>query len=635
MDYSPNIRAGFTGGLKSYQDAMSVGPQTKAIVAKAQYEKAADEQKGRLLAPEEEVLIQDYRNKKAQGVLAARSIGAISALDPNAIGSVEQIAADQNRGVGATAQGTSGSGFRNIAGPGMPPLIQTANGVITQGYPAAFMNKGMPGSITTMEAGSAADNAQGEQMVYVQQYSANALGQPIPIGGKTLITRSSLAALQASNQFLAPQPAPVATAAPAPAAAPAPGASLLGSFATPPAAAATPVNVAAVPLVTSSVDGTAGTPIATPAATPAVTSAVTPPPPALVLPTPANSAVNPTTPNNPPFVQGFGYLNSKQDTVWGPGKNPEDATKRAIVGGYPATVKNINWQSTPGSANSRLLSEQNEASKELKGAGETIATLQKVNSMIGRSLNIGDKVSTYAKLPFIGGFINDIRRVINPDIQALEGLQAQAGQSQAKGIVGGRVAVTEMQQITQALGGLNVTNDVRKELGLAFIVGNQDAIDYFRAKEKYANAYGVITGFDDKYDEYSTLNPLGSSDLLPGDKDWKLNENRITWNLYNALKNKGYSNPNEIALQHDELINRKTGQFNYNALPDGPDAPWTPADVLPLANKPSAEGPISNATSKQPQDLKSFIDLNLRGLDGKIRSKEDILKLFNEATGGK
>ena len=637
MDYSPNIRAGFTGGLKSYQDAMSVGPQTKAIIAKAKYEQAADEQKGRLLAPEEEVLIQEYRNKKGQGLLTGRSIEALASLKPYSMGSNEQFARDQALGAGATARGMADKGFRNIAEPGMPPLIQTPSG-ITQGYPAAFMNKGMPGSISTMEVGSAPDNTQtGEAMVYVQQYSANALGQLIPIGGKTLITKSSLAALQASNQSLAAQPSPVATAAPAPAAAPvaAPvaGASSLGSFAAPPAVTSPSVNAvvapAATPAVTSPVDGTAGTPIATPAATPVATSL--PPAP----PVQANPAVNQTTPNNPPFVQGFGYLNRNQDTVFGPGKNVEDATKRAIAGGYPAVAPNINWQATPGVANSNELSARNRAAKEMENVGATISDLQKAKDLIGRELNVGENVTTFAKLPLIGGIFNDFRRLFQPDIVALENLAKQAGMGQAKNLVGGRVAVQEMTQIVGALGDANVTQEVRKELAMAYLIGNQNQLDYLRAKEKYVNAFKVVDGFDDRWTEYSMDNPIGNG--VPGE-NYQINENRIPWSLYNVLKNKGYANPNEIASKNEDLVNRETGTFNYNALPNGPDGPWAPSNTLPAAAISNPANPVSgkssNAASK-PQDLKSFIDLNLRGPDGKIRSREDILKLFNEATGGK
>ena len=327
--------------------------------------------------------------------------------------------------------------------------------------------------------------------------------------------------------------------------------------------------------------------------------------------------------------------NRNQDTVFGPGKNVEDATKRAIAGGYPAVAPNINWQATPGVANSNELSARNRAAKEMENVGATISDLQKAKDLIGRELNVGENVTTFAKLPLIGGIFNDFRRLFQPDIVALENLAKQAGMGQAKNLVGGRVAVQEMTQIVGALGDANVTQEVRKELAMAYLIGNQNQLDYLRAKEKYVNAFKVVDGFDDRWTEYSMDNPIGNG--VPGE-NYQINENRIPWSLYNVLKNKGYANPNEIASKNEDLVNRETGTFNYNALPNGPDGPWAPSNTLPAAAISNPANPVSgkssNAASK-PQDLKSFIDLNLRGPDGKIRSREDILKLFNEATGGK
>ena len=78
MDYSPNIRAGFTGGLKSYQDARLVGPQTNAQVALADYQRGKALQLQSLLDPEQKSLLQGLEKDRLEAKLASdKASGAI------------------------------------------------------------------------------------------------------------------------------------------------------------------------------------------------------------------------------------------------------------------------------------------------------------------------------------------------------------------------------------------------------------------------------------------------------------------------------------------------------------------------------------------------------------------------------
>jgi hypothetical protein len=71
MDYSPNIRAGFTGGLKSYQDARLVGPQTNAQVALADYQRGKALQLQSLLDPEQKSLLQGLEKDRLEALVAS------------------------------------------------------------------------------------------------------------------------------------------------------------------------------------------------------------------------------------------------------------------------------------------------------------------------------------------------------------------------------------------------------------------------------------------------------------------------------------------------------------------------------------------------------------------------------------
>ena len=77
MDYSPNIRAGFTGGLKSYQDARLVGPQTNAQVALADYQRGKALQLQSLLDPEQKSLLQGLEKDRLEALVASEKASGV------------------------------------------------------------------------------------------------------------------------------------------------------------------------------------------------------------------------------------------------------------------------------------------------------------------------------------------------------------------------------------------------------------------------------------------------------------------------------------------------------------------------------------------------------------------------------
>ena len=64
--------------------------------------------------------------------------------------------------------------------------------------------------------------------------------------------------------------------------------------------------------------------------------------------------------------------------------------------------------------------------------------------------------------------------------------------------------------------------------------------------------------------------------------------------MYNILKNKGYTNPNQTVADRSDLLDKKTGNFDYNKLDNTGNAPWTSAAPTVKGAIVNPQNPISN-----------------------------------------
>lgn len=581
----------YSNSLKNMQQTALLAPQTEAAIAQAGYQKGLAEQQSRLLDPEEQAAVQELRNKRAEAALKARGTSALTALAPGAVGSAEQLAIDQAAGQGAVAKAISEKGY-DIIDVGGVPYVRTAGGLTA--LPSSVLNRGSGNTGFDFIGATTDDPSTGQARHKVRPYTLNAVGQKI-FGPVTEVIAGSVpySTTPASTAVSVPAPTPRSVAAPS-----LPQA--LGSFKAP--------AIETIPQggLLNQVKAETGLPLAAiatsqnqtiPAVTPAVAAA------------PVVEPLIRSIEEVPHTTGGMGYQNKLNEIIWAPGKDANDSIKNANREGIPAVTQNLNANLSPREMNQNNSAMRSRSAKEMEGSAALISDLQRSRDIIGRELNIGEKVTTFSKIPLIGGIVNDVRKLFQPDLIALDKLATQAGLGQAKGLVGSRVAVQEMQSIIGALGDANTPAPVRKELAMGYLIGNQNQEDYLRAKSKYYNAYKVTDGFDAKWDDYTKDNPIGKG--TPG-AGYAVNENRIPWDLYNALKNKGYTNPNQAVIDHIDLLDSKTGDFDYTKLPDTGNAPWTSAGPSTKAAIVNPANPISGpaaASGNTPalMDAKSFI----------------------------
>jgi hypothetical protein len=602
----------YANALKNAQQTALLAPQTQAAIAQAGYQKGLAEQQSRLLDPEEQAAVQELRNKRAEAALKARGTSALTALPSGAIGSAEQLAIDQAAAQGATAQGMAEKGYRILdSGNGMK-FIQTDKG-ITSAYPAGMLSHGSGDTLFDYIGEALDDPNTGQKKVKVRPFTLNALGQKI---------YSPITEVVAGSVSYQPTSAPNAISAPATTrpfvAAPRLPQSL-GSF-TAPAIQTIPQGG-----LINQVKTETGLPLAaagasapqaqvTPAAIPATPTAFAPEP--LIKPI-----------EEVPHTQGsFGYQNKDNQVIWAPGKDANDSIKNAIAKGIPAVVDNPNYGLASKSLNANDLKNREESRKEMQGSAIAKSDLQRSRDTIGRELNIGENITTFSKIPLIGGIVNDFRKLFQPDLIALDKLATQAGLGQAKGLVGSRVAVQEMQNIIGALGDANTPAPVRKELAMSYLIGNQNQEDYLTAKQKYYDAYKITNGFDGKWEQYTQDNPIGKG--TPG-AGYSVNDNRIPWDLYNILKNKGYTNPNQTVADHPDLLDKKTGNFDYNKLDNTGNAPWTSGNPVVKAAIVNPQNPVSGAAANSGNVSTAAMDAKAFILDFKAKNpnaKEDEMR---------
>ena len=586
----------YANALKNAQQTALLKPQTEAAIAQAGYQKGLAEQQGRLLAPEEEALVQEYRNKLTEGKLKARGAAALSALAPGAIGSAEQIAADQASAQGAALQATKDKGYEVVNIGGMN-YFRTPDNKFTPAWNAGMLSRGSGDTQFEFIGATTNDPLTDQPRHKVRPYTINAAGQKI-FGPVTEVIAGSVPYQSAAAPTGVSTPTPALPSVAAPRLPQA-----LGSF-TAPAIQTMPQGG-----LINQVKTETGLPLAVAGASAPQAQVKPVVIPAAPIVTASEPLVKPI--EEVPHTQGsFGYQNKDNQVIWAPGKDANDSIKNAITKGIPAVVDNPNY-----GMSSRELIDNNSKNraasrKEMEGNALLISDLQRSRDIIGRELNIGENITTFSKIPLIGGIVNDIRKLFQPDLIALDKLATQAGLGQAKGLVGSRVAVQEMQNIIGALGDANTPAPIRKELAMGYLIGNQNQEDYLRAKQKYYDAYKITNGFDGKWDQYTQDNPIGKG--TPG-AGYTVNDNRIPWDLYNILKNKGYTNPNQTVADHPELLDKKTGVFDYSKLDNTGNAPWTSANPTVKAAIVNPQNPVSGPAANSgnaptsTMDLKSFI----------------------------
>ena len=183
----------YANALKNAQQTALLKPQTEAAIAQAGYQKGLAEQQGRLLAPEEEALIQDYRRKK---IVAQTEANVGEALAPKAPGLAVAGQDVKSQGTALAAErlrqaaGTQGGVIPIDIGGGLTaPGIVSQEGGLTIGGGALLNTMATKGSgpiVYSKQGGVKQIGNESYQDWIPGQY--NAMGNFIPIekaGAKT------------------------------------------------------------------------------------------------------------------------------------------------------------------------------------------------------------------------------------------------------------------------------------------------------------------------------------------------------------------------------------------------------------------------------------------------------------------
>lgn len=279
-------------------------------------------------------------------------------------------------------------------------------------------------------------------------------------------------------------------------------------------------------------------------------------------------------------------------------KNAEQAIDIANRRGIPAIGTNPSNKLPPGPASTNAREIQNENRKAVSDMGKDLQASQNTVATIGRTLKVGDEVTTFAKIPIIGNRINELRAIIDPQFQSIEALSKIPALTQAKSFFGSRVTNFDLESLQEAMGNVNMPADVRKESFAAMLSGIQMATEYKRAALDYVKEYpsSPITDFDSYYSEYLQNNPVYVG--TPGVIGFGMNQNRMTFDAYNALKNKGYENPNQIYQENPSIIT-SDGKLDDSKLPIVGD-PWPPTTKPPPVNVSLPTTPVSDKAGAIP-----------------------------------
>ena len=184
----------YANSLKNMQQTALLAPQTEVAIAQAGYQKGLAEQQSRLLAPEEQALIQDFRRKK---ILAQTEANVGEAIAPGAPGLAvagqdvkaqgTALAAERLRQAAKTPGGVIPI---DIGGGLTAPGIVSQEGGLTLGGGALLNTLATKpsGDITYIKQGAPRQvgNSTVQDWVPVQN---NAMGNPIAIKGAGAITQ--------------------------------------------------------------------------------------------------------------------------------------------------------------------------------------------------------------------------------------------------------------------------------------------------------------------------------------------------------------------------------------------------------------------------------------------------------------
>lgn len=276
-------------------------------------------------------------------------------------------------------------------------------------------------------------------------------------------------------------------------------------------------------------------------------------------------------------------------------KTAEEAVEKANKSGVPAVVPNPSAGMLLQRAEANASEIQNENRKLVADMAKDLQASQNTIATIGRTLKIGDKVTTFAKVPLIGNRLNEFRALFQPEFQSIEALSKIPALTQAKSFFGSRVTNFDLESLQEAMGNINMPPEVRKEAFAAMISGIQMATEYKRSALEFAKAYPntPLSVFDSYYSEYLKHNPvyLGA----PGQSGFAMNANRMTYEAYNALKNKGYENPNALIAENPELMT-EDGKLNSSKLPSA-GTPWPPSSSEPVVKPSIPETPVSSGVN--------------------------------------
>jgi hypothetical protein len=304
--------------------------------------------------------------------------------------------------------------------------------------------------------------------------------------------------------------------------------------------------------------------------------------------------------------------------------NPDEAISIANKSGVPAIVPNVSKGMAPISAQANTREIQAENRKIVQSLATELQQSQNTMATIGRTMKIGDKLTTFSKVPVIGEFINQVRSLFDPEFQSVEALSKIPALTQAKNFFGSRVTNFDLESLQQAVGNVNMPADVRKEAFAAMISGIQMSTEYKDSVLEFARKYpnAPISQFDAYYSQYLQDNPIYVGN--PGLDGFGMNESRITFKAYNALKNKGYENPNEFVAKNPSIV-RNDGTLDESKVnPVG--NPWPYSTIGPIVSVSAPVTPVSNPSrSEEKLDFGPWLNQpgNLEKYDTFEQAKKD------------
>lgn len=207
--------------------------------------------------------------------------------------------------------------------------------------------------------------------------------------------------------------------------------------------------------------------------------------------------------------------------------------------GIPALTNNPVYGQAPKDAGKTIPKHQADAAKAQEEASTDWDTSNQALTKMGQALGLSQEVYTN---PLAPGWLNKLLSGFDSKRNTLQAITSVLGvQNRPEGMQ--TRTNFEVQTLLHSAPGQMNTPQTNAALAAAAMTNLATEKEYSQAKMDFANAYQKTDGFDSAWHEYMRDNPIVNN---PGGdyNNWELNTNRLNWSTYNALKNKGISDPN-------------------------------------------------------------------------------------------